>query len=508
MRTFNALSLSVKFALVAATAASAQVKFELETKKTFRQISSSSSSVLFREGYFRTQLRDGSQSTGCGPADFWFPPSPLCPLGATGFVSAGPESDYWGSLVQGDYWEVQSVTPAAIIEPYALDRCRLIAAPMSTLPRPQTLFEDACYSIFYDIGVTSTDAREYRLTNYAFEFFYRELDDFGDVVPSAEQEKLMDAQIVPGNYQYLFPKLDSETQVVPITSRYYQIPEGYRTKPVKQGVRFDYPTMFDDNGYALLNVMDLKNPIRWQGITSKNAYAGIDKLYFSIKELREPDNPNGESMQTAVFPAYVSPTTPTRILLKSPFVNSYQVPPIVPAGSKGVIELELVRSASSQGVIYDVSSRRYQMPVYVGDHYYAYVKKTFGNLTTNIGLDDDYDGDGFNNIAEWILGSNAKNKKSIPKAPVTKAFSSGGSLGSYFGFRVPKNNAAVPDVEYTVTRSTDGGVTYVEMFEDANWRIIDTAGTIGIESKYITGGRPAQPLGTKDHKYRIGVKQA
>jgi hypothetical protein len=81
-------------------------------------------------------------------------------------------------------------------------------------------------------------------------------------------------------------------------------------------------------------------------------------------------------------------------------------------------------------------------------------------------------------------------------------------LGSYYGFRISKKTAAVPDVEYTVTRSTDGGVTYVEMFDDDNWTIIDTEGTIGIESKVTNGGRPVAPPGTSDHKYRIGIKQA
>lgn len=533
---FRLVSFALKFALLSSSAALAQgggvVRFELETKKTYRQ--PNRSEVGFRDGYFRMQLRDGDYTVSpCAPSpvDFaWFPPTdiPPCPLGATGFVTAGPLSDYWGSLLQGEYWSLASVVPAVAIEPYALDRCKLLAAPLSTLPRPQTLFEDACYSIFYDIGVTSTDAREYRITNYAFDLFYRELDDFGDVVPSAYQEQLMDAQIVPGNYQYAFPRLDSETQEVGLWSRYYNIPEGYKTKPTKRGVLFTYPSQFDPQGFALLNVKDLKNPVKWQGITSSNAYAAVDKLYFSIKELREPDNPNSESLETAVFPPYQSPTTPTRILLKSPFVSSYQVPPTLYAGSKGVIELELVRSATSQGVIYDVSSRRYQMPVFIGDHYYSYVLKTFGTkITTNIGLDDDYDGDGFNNVAEWILGSNAKSAGSTPKAPKPAYVSRGGTVGSFYGFRIAKNTAAVPTVEYTLTRSTDGGLTYEEMFEDANWKVINNgsndpndpyfdpafdarypANTIGIESKIIVGGKPVLPPGTATHLYRIGVKPA
>jgi hypothetical protein len=513
MKPNKVFSFSLLFASLAASVApAADIGFDLTTRKTVRQ---NPTAVVFRDGYFQMRFHDGVFFYGgvCSPSPVWFPPSvppgPNCPLGATGFVSTGPISANWGSPDPDTYWEVTTIQAAAYIEPFAANKISLIAAPASTLQRPTAPFEDASFSMFYNVGVASTDVREYRIANYGFNYNYGEVDAFGDVVPSAAQEKVMDDQIKQGIYNFTFPRVNYPDLKAAFAARYYPIPEGYRTiHNQKTGVKFTYPNIFDANGFALINSKDLKNPVKWQGISTNNAFPTFDKLYFSIKNLNDTANPNSESLETAIFPAFTSPSAATRILLQTPFISSYLLPPIIPAGEKGVIELELQRAATSNGVIYDRSSRRYQIPVYFGDHYEAYRQLTFKTAVLNTGYDDDYDMDGFTNIAEWILKSVANNRGSIPVAPVPKSYTTGGTTGTYFGFNVFKNLDAIPVVEYTITRSVNGGLTYTQMVTDANWTVIDTPTAIRIESNVKVAGKPVAPPGTSTHKYRIGVKKA
>jgi hypothetical protein len=63
-------------------------------------------------------------------------------------------------------------------------------------------------------------------------------------------------------------------------------------------------------------------------------------LYFSVKELEDPADPLSDASDALVFPNF---TVNSRVLLPSPLTTSYTIPPVVAAGTTGVIELELVR---------------------------------------------------------------------------------------------------------------------------------------------------------------------
>jgi hypothetical protein len=505
--------------LTLTAAAQVNVFLDLWTDKTVRQ--GPKNSVIFREGDFGIQFTDGNFIYGCGPASLYFGPSLECPLGATGYVSTGAEAGSWGSPDLDTYWEVIGIQAAALVEPFSAENISLIAAPYSTLSRPQTPFEDASFSMFYNIG--GEDVRDYRICNYAFQFDYGLVDELsGNVVPSSSEEVRMDAQIVPGIYQFSFPKLENPSVPVGLSPRYYSIPEGYRTtRNQKVGVKFDYPNVFDSDGFALMNSADLKNPVKWQGITSKNVYAGFDKLYFSVKKFVDapvgPDDEhvidprtdaNYEASRDSLFPGFTAPSV-SRILLKNPYVNNFLLPPTVPtlaAGNRGVLELELVRTATSTGVIYDRSTRRYQMPVYFGDHYEAFRQKAFKSGALLTAPTDDFDADGYINAAEWILASSPTSVKAIPKAPTAKSNKSGGTSGSYFGFTIKKNRQAVPAVAYALERSISGGPYAAIPADDPKWLVIDNVGELRVESKLKDSkGNQIDPDKTKTDKFRYVV---
>lgn len=102
------------------------------------------------------------------PQLFFFGPvlvPPICPLGATAFIAAG-DVDRDGIRDDNQYWSVDSVIPAFIIEPSRPELAQLFSAPPSKLPRPLPNFRDDSVVTFYDIrgaSVTQYDQSRYEL---------------------------------------------------------------------------------------------------------------------------------------------------------------------------------------------------------------------------------------------------------------------------------------------------------------------------------------------------------
>jgi len=475
-------------------------------------------------------LNDGNAYYGsCARRSLnWFGPSilPPCPTPATGFVSNGPTASLWGSPIANLYYEIASVVDPVAIEPFAADHVILHAAPLSTLPRPAAGFVDASWDMFYDISGSSNVA-DHRITLYGYERDYS-LFDATTGAGVSSQESLMDAQIKPGIYQYYFPMLGNPTRPVTLSARYFTIAEGYRSiGSVKQGVKYTYPNVFGQDGFALMNLKDFK-AITWTGMNVNNVYASVDKLYLAVRAITDPysaysvNSPTGARTETDVyqypptyFPSYIAPST-DHILLTNPLVSSYTIPPItwlieiapqtlthpeiycikeLNAGTKGMLELELARNAPVSGVIYDTSDRKFQIPVIFGNSYDAYAQKTFGAAkaySVPAAIDQDFDGDGYSNMLEWVLNTNAASKTSTPLlTPKFIASNPTTKTAAYFGFVLDKGHEFVPGVEYLeVLRSTDKGKTWVPMASSSDpktgWTVINTLDQATIVSSPYT----------------------
>ncbi len=480
----------------------------LETEKTYRQ--HSATKVVFRDGEFNIDLADGIATYLAGCYGFsYFYPDPYCTEGSTGFVGFGNLDPY--AQEPYTYYMITGITAAQSIEPRREDLCLLTSAPYSTLSRPTPGFKDTSYSVYYDISPDSIEIREYTVTRYGYHREYKGNEGGAD----------MDDEIVPGTYNFAFPRLGSPIFKVAVPSVYYPIPEGYgevRGSGVTQGVRFISPNQFDADGYTQLDRNSIPT-IKWEGMSVNLIRQGYDSLYFSVRHLVNPDKPKSEAdyfgefgFPQSVFPNVASGADP-RVLLASPLISSYTLPPFIDTGTKAVIELELVRSISTNGIAFDNSHRKYQLPVYFVDYYDKFAPVAFGNETNKVGILQDYDGDGYNNLTEWALRSNANQKSSIPRAPVPFYSIDPDTFIDSFGFVVKQLEGRFPAVDLIVERSTDNGKTWSKMRSDENWRVRYTEDEIIVRSKAFileeldgfTYRIPIQPPGTESDIYRIKV---
>ena len=487
--------------LVAALFASAvsqttgQVDVSLRTEKTFRQ---HNSKVEFREGEFRIDFSDGSATyqPGCFDWQYFFPSIP-CPDGATGFIGFGNlDPDLPDPPT---YYMITSITPAIIVEPRNADLCILNAAPASDLDRPAPGFVDKSYSLFYNIAPGSVSIREYFITIYEYDRTYQ----------GTGGGTRMSKEIVPGVYHFSFPQLGDPNRPVAIPVVHYPIPEGFaKIGNVQQGVRFTkLPGKFDKKGFMLFDKNKIQT-IFWEGLSSNLVYPTSDRLYFSVRNLTNSNNSrsnvryvDGNGIPVSIFPAVVSGADP-RVLLDNALVSSYTMPPLVETGTRGVIELELVRSLSTNGVTFDRSNRRYQIPVRFVDQYEEFRKRAFGSGKGKVQILDDFDGDGYNNLNEWVLESRANDRTSIPRQPVPSLtqpvlFNDGTVfIPGNWGFNVFKRKGLIPGVRYTIQRSRNGGRTWSNFTGDAYWNVINTPDRIRVQGPDI--GEFLQPLDPAD----------
>jgi hypothetical protein len=493
--------------------ASAQVTMIIGSEKTFRQ---DKKGVQFRGGSFEVDLSDGDGifQQGC-VSPTYFGTSDACPLGATAFLIEGLIGEELAE--RGPYFSVETVIPALIVEPRRPDLVFLRAAPASKLPRPAAGFNDTSFALYYNLQ--STSVSEYVVSRYSIERTY-----------TSKDRAKMDSEVVPGAYYYNFPRLNNPNLVSPITSVLYPITEGYG-KVNKQKVGFRYTSVngnkWTKDGFVKLSSAK-PNIVKWEGFSPTTVYPGVDKLYLSIRVLSDPSNPlsdtdltDAQGMPQSIFPNFTTGGNP-RVALANPFVKSYTTPPIFPSGTRGVLELELDRTLQSGGVSYDFSSRKFQIPIVVVDQYEDYKTVTFDKKKKKRGILDDYDGDGFNNLTEWILGSNAAESTSTPVPPVAQAHAvvndpdTGLEIDpAYFGFTFFEKVDTDPAVSYTIQRSKDGGATWLEVESDADW-IIDR---VEIPAGFARETDPAQvrvrlqslsgaaPAGSAGDTYRLKIAQ-
>jgi hypothetical protein len=503
MKALSLPSISTVFTALLASA-SAQISMTISTTASYRQ---NSSKVLFNGAAFNINLRDGSATfDGCS-APFFFPPSIACPIGSTGFVIFGlPEVQ---SNSPGPYYSITSITPAILIEPREPKYCMLTAAPASTLPRPLGGFQDNGYGLYYNLLTTSI--RQYSITDYSSVRRY-----------TKDQRSKFVSDIVPGSYYYSFPRLGRPELGVAIPAQVYPMPEGLaKINNQDQGFRFGKFGKWNSQGFLELSYL-IPNIITWEGLTTSGVI-GTDTLYLSIRVMSDQKNPtsptdlvdNLTGDPQSVFPGLQNGGDP-RVLLSSPFVTSFTAPPILDGGTRGILEIQLERSLQTSAVTYDRSKRTYQVPVAVVNSYTDYRSVIFGP-GSNAPLLIDSDGDGFNNLNEWILDSDASQKAIIPIAPTPNIVVPTNFFDlPYFGFTVNQKLGTDPAVAYTLQRSKNGGRTWTEFTTDADWIVTKNRLASGefpnremdapkafIQVTGRNGINP--PVGTLGHIYRVKI---
>lgn len=459
MIRIKTLSLPLISALMASavTSADAAVGLSLNSQKTYRQ---NKKSVDFKGGTFAIRLADGYVTTigFCDDPDY-FPPGyyiNACSPGTSGFLSSGRIG---GATIQRPYLVVTGLAPAIVVAPKEARKVQLVAAPASTLPRPSGGFTDNSAAVYYNLH--TANIREYGITNYFLNRNY----------PQNQRGKF-ESDIVPGAYRYSFPRLNNPDMPAIITAVIYPMPEGQAVKNnQKVGVKFDRinQNKWTKNGFIEMSYSQ-PNRFQWSGITPNVAFAAADKLYFSLRALQNPGNPkNSDLIRTsAIFPAFeTNDDAATRILLANPYVKQFITPPVLPSGTRAMVELELERDFQTGGVTYDFSTRRFQVPVQVMDRYTEYADIYLANSKKKKkDILADPDKDGYNNLTEWILGSTPTDAGSVPPvvqpAPYQAVTITGlpTPFGSYYGFNINVKQETIPRVTYLLQRSTDQGKTW------------------------------------------------
>lgn len=534
MIRIKTLSLPLISAVMATAVApaTAQVALELSSQKTYRQ---DKKGVHFLGGRFDVNLSDGDgiYIGGCARRYYWVPNIPLdpCPGGATAFLIFGAFDG--ATATRGPYFWVESIIPAIVVEPRRPDLAFLRAAPASGLPRPFGGFKDTSFALYYNLHTTGV--REYVVTRYSTTRNYT----------SNQRDKFED-EIVPGVYYYSFPRLRNPKLVAPITAVISPMPEGL-AKLNNQKTGFEF-TSINKNKWSKDGFMEIDynapNILQWRQLSPSVTYASVDDLYLSIRVMRNPKDPDSDTDLTdntigtpqSIFPGFASGGDP-RVLLANPYVNSFALPPIFDSGTRGVLEIELQRAFRPAGVSYDFSSRKFQIPIIVTNKYADYAGITFDDKNKKAPkILADSDGDGYNNLNEWILESNANDGADIPIEP-DPAYN-GGEFdaesfqiirNTHFGFTIDKKLGTTPAVKYTLQRSKDGGRTWQKFVSDADWEVSTVrlaAGAnprrentpakveIRVEAKPFTvtdaeGNETdhffEQPPGTENDRYRVKV---
>ena len=459
LRIKNHLLPLVSGLVVAATLpVAAQIRFSNSTKIAYRQ---NQKDVNFKGGSYDIQMTDGSVSTisFCDDPNY-FPPGTYpgrCSPGTSGFLSSGSIN---GATIQRPYLVITSLTPAYVIEPFKPQYVTLNAAPASTLPRPSAGFKDDSATVYYNLNTTSI--AEFKISRY-----------FNSSNYDKSQRDKFQSQIVPGVYNYVFPAFvrpgeDFVFRPAAIAATIYPMVEGYQViNNTPQGVKFTSVNndRWNKDGFIELSYLR-PNVIKWQGMNPANVFAAVDSLYFSLRALVDNSNPENSPLvqKESIFPAFDNGGE-SQVLLRNPYQTQFTIPPIFPSGTRAMVELRLQRNFQTGAVTYDLSNRRFQIPVIVVNRYTDYVDIDLSQ-TKQQDLLSDPDMDGYNNLNEWILGSNGDDRGSIPVPPTPAAFQAvniiGGPtiFGSYFGYNVKVQNDTIPKVTYILQRSLDQGKTW------------------------------------------------
>ena len=547
MNRIKTLSLPLISGILASAAlpANAQVSLDLSSQAVYRQFEGQAA-MTFAGGSFDINFSDGSVVSigGCNFVKY-YPPGffiGICTLGTTGFLTSGTIN---GATLAFPYLLVTGVNPAQVVAPRRANLVKLSAAPASSLPRPSGGFSDNSASLYFNLN-TVGNIREYILTHY----------DAKRTYGKGQRERFRE-QIVPGVYHYSFPRLSNPILPATIAATIYPMAEGFaKRNNVEEGFKFTNVngSKFNKDGFVELSYIR-PNTIQWNQLPPSIVFPGADSLFFSIRVIKEQENPKSATVtvdrfsgrQQAIFPSFTNDGDP-RVLLASPLVTQFVTPPVFEGGTKGVVEVQLARYFQTGGVTYDFSDRKFQIPVVVVNRYSEYQELIIEKSKSNSEILKDTDGDGYNNLNEWILDSSAADAGSVPVAPTARSvpilydfdyldyFFFFGSYRvireQYYGFTIDQKLGTKPGVVYTLQRSKDKGKTWKKFVSDTDWSVRKVsfapgAGSakanspkrvqIWVESKYNTAGTliltpgletQGAPPGTQNDRYRVKITLA
>lgn len=520
MNRMKTLSLPLLSLLVGSSVvpARAQVALELSSLKTYRQ---NKAGVQFRGGTFNVHVQDGS-GTFIGGCNFtqYYPPGffiNICAPGTTGYITAGRLG---AATIATPYLLVTGINPAIIIAPRRPEEVILKAAPASSLPRPAGGFVDDSTSVYYNLH-DPVSSQEFTITQYDIQRTY-----------SKSQRSKFDSDIVTGVYHYNLPRIGSLIQPAVISAVIYPMVEGKFTKNNKTS-GFEYATIngslkWNKAGYAEMSFLK-PNIFIWKGIEPNTVFPAVDSSYFSLRIPTDDSDPNSGldlvdnymGTQQSYFPAFAASGDP-KVLLTNIFTSRFTTPPIFAGGMRAIAEIQISRAFQTGGVTYDFSSRKFQLPVEVVNRYEEYKSISLAFAKKDGNILKDADNDGYNNLNEWILDSNAAERGSIPVEPRAVANptvwdETGFRLvrAAYFGFTISKKLGTVPNVVYTLQRSTDNGKTWNKFKSDANWTVQTVRLARGVQAARentperveirVESNTLDQPPGTENDRYRVKI---
>ena len=247
----------------------AQTELQFVDHKMFHQ--AGPTTVNYLGGAVQIGLVDGSWViAGCAGNGglVLMSPNLACPLGTTGFITSG-DSDRNGVNDDNSYWSVASLTPAVRVAPFLAEQIKILAAPPSLFERPQSFFNDASVTMWYN--VLTQAFQEHNFTYYSFR---KEFDN----------KSQQDGQVVYGVYQMGFPLLADVGKIDPPRSLVFSVTHFPHTTGYpgvgkrKNGMRVTNGRWYD--GRMQLDPRNF-NDILWSGVDGSYTIPS-DDLRFSI----------------------------------------------------------------------------------------------------------------------------------------------------------------------------------------------------------------------------------
>ena len=394
-----------------------QAVLSLADNKTYRQTGPRTS--IFEGGSLATDIADGNATVaGCAYNGFSFRvfPDIFCPLGTTGFVTAG---DVDGDLERDTnrFFSIAQITAARQVEPFQTERIRMIAAPPSALSRPigGQGWTDRSIVIWFD--QINFPIQAFELTRYDTERNYLE-----------NQLELQFDEVVPGTYIFETPRLNDDLRPFVIRITHVPMIEAWPGRGRVPTIN-EFTLLNDDlwNGDEIEIDPRIFNRFDWRGFNGNTALNG-DTTNFSIINretfFRDSFDPLTGILTAdapiapgnVVFPPYdpiVAPAERFRELIATPS-NNYEVGPFFfNVGELATAVLDFDRNLISTGNSRDTSGRQFTWDIRFVDTFEGFLVSALelGFLpgTTPDALlepNADYDGDGFSNIIEYGLDVN------------------------------------------------------------------------------------------------------
>lgn len=420
-----------------------------------------SETLMFQGGTFDIEIYDGFYTLGEPPND--------------AIIFFG-DIDGDGVDDGGTALALSGVTATTQLEPFRVDRVRLLAAPPSDLERPFVGFTDFSFTVWWDFDDPLTIA-EYTLAGYRYSRVF--------AATEAARES-QDREIVPGVYTFEVPALGSPANSFypsVLVSDMVEAFPGRAQTVLDTGFRFTNtfsPTgtiEFDPRGFSQLT---------WNGIDQFNVRS-TDRVSVSMLDAMGDPFINGSGIPFPTF--YLQPV--------ERYTGEYTLPPFffVPGDSVtaqiGIERGDFNATPFPTGYL---GMRNFQVNIDFIDTYEGFARFGVFPPGTDADLtapDADFDGDGFSNLIEFALQSDPADAGSVPAT--VPADIGGGAPGTFVitplpgGFcqiAVTKRPNVGSSLSYFIEHSEDMVTwTRIPIGGNANWtEDINDATTLQVTS--------------------------